>query len=258
MFIQPRTHNYRELLWVLAKTDFKLRYHGSFLGYFWALLKPLLVFLVLNFVFANIFGPGIQNYSLQLLTGIIIWNFFQEGTMTGLTSLMSKAGIITKIYLPKWIIVLASTMNVLMTFLLSLLILSLFFLYYGVFPDITAVLVFLGVVAMVYGIIVIFSLITAPLFLKLRDLNQIWEVLLMAGFYAAPIIYPIEALPETVQFVVYLNPMTFAIQWSKNMLINNSMPGVSAFLCALLAILAGIGIAAILFSKLSKRAAENV
>ena len=90
-------NNHLQLLWILAKTDFKLRYHGSILGYVWALLKPLLIFLILNFVFSNLFGRGIENYSLQLLTGIIMWNYFAEGTMVGLSSLLNKAGIITKI-----------------------------------------------------------------------------------------------------------------------------------------------------------------
>ncbi len=258
MPMQSRTHNYRELIWVLAKTDFKLRYHGSFLGYFWALLKPLLIFLVLNFVFANIFGPGIQNYSLQLLTGIIIWNFFQEGTMTGLTSLMSKAGIITKAYIPKWIIVIASTLNVLMTFILSLVILGCFFAYYGVTPDVLSIVLFLGTVAMIYGIIVIFSLITSPLFLRLRDLNQIWEVLLVAGFYAAPIIYPLNVLPEVAQKLVYLNPMTFAIQWSKGLLISGEIPPLSSFAMAAGIICILLIISLQFFKRASRRAAENI
>jgi ABC-type polysaccharide/polyol phosphate export permease len=250
--------NTYELLWVLAKTDFKLRYHGSFLGYIWALLKPLLIFLVLNFVFANIFGPGIPYYSLNLLTGIMLWNFFAEGTLTGLTSLMNKAGIITKIALPKWVIVISSTLNVLMTFLLSLVILAVFFISYKVFPDVASILWFLGICVMTYGIIVIFSLLTAPLFLKLRDLNQIWEVLLIIGFYAAPIIYPIEAIPSGTRALIALNPMTHMIQWSKEVLINGTPPPLLEYFVTASAIIIVYLIASKIFTKTSARAAENV
>ena len=74
--------NYKELIWALAKTDFKLRYHGSALGYLWAILKPLLMFTILNFVFSSLFNPrgtGNEYYSLQLLLGIILFNFFSTG-----------------------------------------------------------------------------------------------------------------------------------------------------------------------------------
>ena len=89
--------NYRELIWVLAKTDFKLRYHGSALGYAWALLKPLLMFAIMNFVFSSLFsarGAGSQYYSLQLLTSIVLWNFFSEGSSAGMAALLSKAQLV--------------------------------------------------------------------------------------------------------------------------------------------------------------------
>ena len=92
--------NYRELIWMLAKTDFKLRYHGSVLGYVLAILKPLLMFLILNFVFSSIFNPrntGTSYYSIQLLTSIMLFNFFAEGTMAGLNSLIQKSTLVTKI-----------------------------------------------------------------------------------------------------------------------------------------------------------------
>ena len=80
--------NYKELIWMLAKTDFKLRYHGSVLGYLWAILNPLLIFTILNFVFSSVFakGAGIEHYTLQLLVSLIIFFFFQEGTKAGMGS----------------------------------------------------------------------------------------------------------------------------------------------------------------------------
>jgi ABC-2 type transport system permease protein len=115
-----KENNYLELMLRLARTDFKLRYQGSFLGYIWAILKPLLLFTILNFVFSTVFNTrnnGVPFYSLQLLTGLLLFNFFSEGTMAGLTSLVAKAQLVTKIYVPRWILVMASTLNALFIFL---------------------------------------------------------------------------------------------------------------------------------------------
>ena len=118
-----RHENYRELVWMLAKTDFKLRYHGSVLGYLWALLKPLLTFAVLNFVFSSVFNPrstGMETYSLQLLVSLMMFYFFSEGTNAGMGSLLNKSQLVTKIYVPRWTIILASTINATLIFLMNL------------------------------------------------------------------------------------------------------------------------------------------
>src|ERR1035437_7615362 len=129
--------NYRELVMRLAKTDFKLRYHGSVLGYVWAILKPLLMFTILNFVFSSLFNfrnSGTPNYPLELLTGLLMFNFFSEGTMSGMNSLLSKAQLVTKIYVPRWTIVLGSTVNALFVYGMNLIVLILFFFIYHKVP----------------------------------------------------------------------------------------------------------------------------
>src|SRR5687768_7237621 len=100
----PSHENYKELVWRLAKTDFKLRYHGNALGYVWAIAKPLLLFTILNFVFSSVFNfknSGTEYYSLELLTALLLFQFFAEGTTNGMTALVSKAQLVTKIYVPK-------------------------------------------------------------------------------------------------------------------------------------------------------------
>lgn len=204
-----------------AKTDFKLRYNGSVLGYAWSLLKPLLIFVILNFVFSNIFGREDNNYSLRLITSLIIWNFFSEGTTTGLGSILSKAGILTKIKLPKWAIVVASTSHICITFLLNLVVLAGFYIYYGFYPSILQILFLILYSICTYLLILSISLITSVLYVRFRDLNQIWEVLLMGGFYASPIIYPMEAIPSSLHWILHLNPMTFIIQYIQEVMFNN-------------------------------------
>lgn len=216
--------NYKELIWMLAKTDFKLRYRGSALGYLWALLKPLLTFAVLNFVFSSVFNPrgtGADTYSLQLLVSLMMFYFFSEGTSAGMSSLLSKAQLVTKIYVPRWTIILASTINATLIFLMNLVIVVFFFAIKGFMPHFPAILMFLLFSIFIYIIVLSFSLITAPLYVKFRDLAMIWEVLLMVILYASPIIYPLATLPAKYHTLILLNPLAFIIHFTKESLINN-------------------------------------
>ena len=216
--------NYKELIWVLAKTDFKLRYHGSALGYLWAILKPLLMFTILDFVFSSLFnsrGNGIPHYSLQLLTGIIIFNFFSEGTMAGMTSLLSKAQLVTKIYVPRWTIIVASTINSAMVFLMNLLIIVFFFAVSRFVPSLESVILALVFCVFTYIIILAFALLSAPLYVRFRDLSMIWEVLLSLLFYGTPIVYSLQMMPANLQKYILLNPMAFIVHFTKEGLINN-------------------------------------
>lgn len=247
-----------ELLWELAKTDFKIRYNGSILGYIWALLKPLLIFLILNFVFSNVFGRNIPHYSINLLTGIILWNYFSEGTMVGMTSLLSKANLITKVKVSKWTIVLASIINSTITFAINLVILLAFFIYFRISPSLISIGLALVFFILIYLLIVGFSLITAPLFLKYRDLNQVWEVLLTLGFYASPIIYPLSLIPVRYQPYLWINPMSYLIHYTKLALVDGQLISFDrmAILVIIIAIILVIGI--IVFNKMHKKVAELI
>ena len=101
----------RILLNELTKTDFKLRYQGSILGYLWAIIRPLLMFGILYIVFAKFlrFGDEIPYYPVYLLIGTVLWNFFTECTNQGIQSLILRSDLMRKIAFPKWIIVLSAT-----------------------------------------------------------------------------------------------------------------------------------------------------
>lgn len=221
--------NYKELIFRLARTDFKLRYRGSVLGYVWAILRPLLLFTILNFVFSSVFNfknSGTPLYSLELITALLLFQFFAEGTTAGMNSLLSKSQLVTKIYVPRWTLIISSTINSLFVFGMNLIVLALFFVLYGIVPSIESLFVFVGYVALLYILIVSFSFITAPLFVRFRDLSMIWEVLLSVLMYAAPIVYPLTMMPEHIQKILLLNPVGFIIHFTKQGLISNHFPSL--------------------------------
>ncbi len=222
--------NYKELILRLARTDFKLRYHGSVLGYVWAVLKPLLLFTILNFVFSSVFNfknSGTPLYSLELITALLVFQFFSEGTTAGMNALLSKAQLVTKIYVPRWTLIVSSTVNSLFVFGMNLLVLVLFFVVYGVVPSMASILMFFVYIVLLYILILSFSFITAPLFIRFRDLGMIWEVLLSVLMYAAPIVYPLSIMPESIQNILLINPVGFIIHYIKEGLILNTFASFS-------------------------------
>ena len=205
---------------MLAKTDFKLRYQGSVLGYLWAILSPLLLFLVLNFVFTSIFAQaagrgGPNHYSLQLLVGLMLFGFFSEGTNAAMNSLNSKQQLVTKIYIPRWTIVVASTINASMIYIANLMVIVAFFSWYHFLPSLFSFGLFLFFSIVMYVLIVSFGLITAPLILRFKDIGMIWAALLSTLFYATPIFYPLTILPEWSHRWLLLSPVAFIIHFTK-------------------------------------------
>ena len=247
-----------EIILLLAKNDFKNRYHGSILGFIWVLLKPLFIFLTLNFVFSYLFKSTVEYYSLELLIGLIIWGHFAEGTTNAMMSLLQKAHILTKISLPKYVFLIASVVSTFYSFLINLLIIIVFFLWYRVFPPIENIVLTVPLLLCISLINLSFGALTSVLFLKLRDLNQIWEVLLNAAFYACPIVYPLSMLPTNIQIFTYINPLTFIVTQIKGLLLSHTTFVLTHYLVFLLGIFICSFVSLFIFISTSKKAAEYV
>ncbi|HEY5442689.1 MAG TPA: ABC transporter permease [Candidatus Saccharimonadales bacterium] len=204
----------RALLSELVRTDFKLRYQGSVLGYAWSLLKPLLLFIILYIVFVKFLklGTGVPHYPIYLLLGIVIWNFFNEMTTQSLSSIVDRGDLIRKIRIPRWIIVLSSSISALINLFLNLIVVMVFMFVNHV--DVLSTTLWLPLILCeVYLFALGLSLFLSAAFVKYRDVNYIWEVLLQAGFYITPILYPLSLIPNlTFKKLILLNPLGQAIQ----------------------------------------------
>lgn len=253
--------NYKELIFRLAQTDFQLRYRGSVLGYVWAILKPLLLFTIINFVFSSVFNfknSGTPLYSLELITALLLFQFFAEGTSAGMNSLIAKSQLVTKIYVPRWTIIVSSTVNSLFVFFMNLLVLVLFFVGYEKIPSLASLGMFFIYIIFLYIIILSFSFLTAPLFVRFRDLSMIWEVLLSFLMYAAPIVYPLSMLPEHLQEILLFNPIGFVIHFAKQGLISNYFANFSQILSFTIGLIVFTGVSLLIFRKYEKKVAEYI
>ena len=217
------TKQNRALLSELVRTDFKLRYQGSVLGYAWSLLRPLLLFAILYVVFVKFlkFGGDVPHFPIYLLMGIVIWNFFNEMTVQSIGSIVGRGDLIRKIRIPRWIIVLSSSISALISLGLNLLVVLAFMLLNHVDLMRTALwfpLVMLEVYLLALGV----SLFLSAAFVKFRDVSYIWEVILQAGFYLTPILYSLAVIPsELFKKLIMLNPMAQAIQDARYSLVTH-------------------------------------
>lgn len=207
----------------LVRSDFKIRYQGSFLGYAWTLFRPLFMFGILYFVFNYVFklGKGIPNYPVYLLLGIVLWNFMVETTVRGSTSIVENGGLLRKINIPKYIPVLASSISSFMNLLLNLIVVMIFILISGITPAFSWIM-FPFIVLELFAFSLGAAFFLSAVYVNLRDINYIWELIIQAGFYLTPIIYPISKAPQFFQKLLFINPMAQIIQDSRYSLIGRS------------------------------------
>ena len=206
------------------------------LGILWSVLNPLLNMIVLSIVFSQVFS-AVDNYKMYLLSGLVLFNFFNEASNQGLTSVVFNFSLITKVYFPKLILpiskVLSSTIN---------LVISIFvFIVLGCFMDVSP---WWGYIFIIYMMIflILFSMgvsfILAALQVFFRDTQHLYGVLLTIWMYATPILYPIDLVPEQFLTIYKLNPMYIFIDFLRQIALNHTVPSAASFgMCALMGIL---------------------
>jgi lipopolysaccharide transport system permease protein len=248
---------YRELIKILTISDLKVKYQSSILGFAWSLLNPLLMMLVLYLVFNSVFKSNQENFAIYLLIGIVSWRFMANGTSTAMGAIVGKSSLVTKIYIPRQVLVLSNVLSSFISSILEFLVLMVLVLAFGV--KISANILFFPAVHMIYFMMVYgISLALAALYVYYRDLNQIWEVLLQLGFFISPVCYSISIVPENYMFYYMLNPITQVMQIYRNTLLDGNSPSLASLVYILLAAGIMLVIGAAIFAKLERRFAEEL
>lgn len=254
----------RSILREMVSADFKVRYQSSVLGYLWSVLRPLFIFAILYVVFTYIFkvGQGVPHYPVYLLLGIVIWTFFTEATVIGMSAVVSKGDLIRKISIPRYLTVLSSSMSAIINLGINLVVLVIFALLNGVEPTWRWVLLPL-VFAELFAFSTAVAFFLSALYVKFRDITYIWEVGIQAAFYATPILYPLTLVPENFRPYFFINPVAQIIQDARYVFVTQSTVTVwnTSALWGLIPI--GIVLLTIVFSrsyfkKQAKWFAENI
>lgn len=257
MLTAPPRRNSLELVLRMAWTDLKLRYQGSVLGFLWTLLKPLMQFAVLYVVFSVFMRIQVEHYQLYLLLGILMWNYIAEATTSGMLALAQKANIIKKVYFPRIFVVVSASLHHLFALLFSLCVFFAFFFASGLRLSWTAPLLLVSI-ALMYALVLGLSLILSVLHLKFNDTSQIWELLVMAGFFLSPVIYPLSVIPAQYHTLLFLNPVTGLIQYARLLLLEGQLPSAAGALYVTAVSLGTLAFGLWLFGRHSHFAAEQL
>jgi len=241
------------LTWTLATTEFKLRFFGSVLGYFWQLMRPLMLFAVMYVVFVVVLdaGGGQPLFGIALLLGIVVFQFFTDSTGSSIRSLANSENLVRKIDFPRAAIPISCVLQALFNFGLNLIPVSIFLVAAGgeirlqwlELPLILAVLI-----VFVTGL----SLLLSALFVSFRDVEPIWEVTSQALFYGTPIIYSLSIVIDKVGIgvaqIMLINPLASAIQQLRHAVVDPSYVSPSNVFGTSAGLLLPIGISLIAFA----------
>lgn len=248
---------YRELIRIMTLSELKVKYQSSILGFTWSLLNPLLMMLILYFVFNNIFKATQNHFALYLLIGIVSWRFIANGTSSSIASIVGKPSLVTKVHIPRQVLILSTALASFISSILefSVLVPLLFIFGVGISPYILFFPIIHIIFFMtVYGV----SLILASLYVYYRDLNQIWDVLIQMGFFLSPIVYPLSLVPEEYLPYYLLNPITVLIQIYRDILLYHTAPEPSDLAFVFITGTAIILLGSAIFKRLERRFAEEI
>jgi len=197
-----------DLLWLLSVTEFKRVYFGTVLGYVWSLIRPLMLFGVLLFVFTQVFKIGsdqVEHYPVFLLLGIVLFTFFQESTTNSVTSVVSQEGVVRKTQFPRLVIPISTVLTGAFNFGLNLVVVFAFVFAFGVEPTWTWLL-FPFALAFLFVFTAAVSMALSVLYVRFRDVAIIWLVFAQVLFYATPILYPVN-FKEHYEQLLMINPI---------------------------------------------------
>jgi ABC-2 type transport system permease protein len=216
---------YLRVLRVVGVIQFKAKYTGAALGYVWSLAKPLAYFAVLWLVFAHLLRTENQteNFAIYLLIGILLFTFFSDAVGVMLPSIVEGGSILRRLAFPPILVPLSASVGICITFLVNVSVLGAFIAFERVAPRTEWLLVF-PLLGELYVFSIGLGLLLAALYVRFRDVGQIWELGVQLLFFASAIFYPIGILPDWAQKVAFLNPFVQIMQDIRHAVLGSSGP----------------------------------
>lgn len=250
-------YKYRELLKTNIKKEIRGKYKNSFLGVLWSFLNPLLQIAVYALVFPFILKNTQDNYVIFLCCGLIPWTFFSTTISRSAFTMVENGNIIKKVYFPREILPISVVTSETVNFLISTIIIIVFVIFGGIGLS-KYIMLYPIVLLAQYLLLIAISLIVSSISIYIRDLQHLIGVALQLLFYAAPIVYTPESIPEQFKWILKCNPMTYIISGYRNIFYNQTMIELKPLLiligCSVVACVIGY----IIFNKLQKGFAEQL
>lgn len=242
---------YTPLIHELVTRDLKKKYRRSVLGYFWSLLNPLLMMLVMTFVFTSIFKNKIPHYPLYLISGQTIYRFFTESTNRAMTAITNSGSLIKKVYVPKFIFPIASVLSSFVIMGLSLVAIYVVKIALRV-PFTWCDLLFVIPLFLEFVFCVGMGMILSALSVYFHDIEHLYGVLTTAWMYLTPIFYTLKSLPENVAFVIKLNPLYHYLQFYRLLIMDGFVPEINTWIASVVSAFGMLLVGLIVFRKAQK------
>lgn len=255
----------KELIFNLVLKELKLKYKSSALGFLWTLIDPLVMIIVLLLVFTKLFRYELPYYPSYLLVGIFVWNYFSAATMKGLYSLSNNANMLAKTSISKGIIIFSTNLFSMIDFILKFVILlSVLIILRTIYSwpsliNLTWTLIYIPLVIilqfmLIFGLSQILSLGYA----YYQDIQNLWGILLHAGFFLTPIFYPSSLIPAKYNFLLVLNPLNHLIEIYRKIIIEGASPPISSLVLASIFSLSIMFIGIKLFQKFKYNISQQI
>jgi ABC-2 type transport system permease protein len=258
------------LTWTLAVTDFKLRFFGSVLGYLWQLMRPLMLFGVLYLVFSLFIDAtaGLPLFPVALLLGIVLFQFFGEATSNSVRSVLVREGLIRRVEFPRLAIPLATVLTATFNLGLNLIPVFVFLLFSGGTPMLTW-LELPFILAMLIALALGLAMMLSALFVRYRDVEPIWDVVMQALFYVTPILYSIQLVIDKagidVARIMMLNPFATVVQQARHAVVDEAYVSTGQVMGSVVWVAVRIGLTALtvvigwfVFQRAAPRLAEEI
>lgn len=213
----------KDLLFYLVTSGLKAQHRNSFLGYFWWLLDPLLSVVIYYFLVVILFHRGGEGFGVYLAIGLIVWRWLSSTIGSASRSIISQAGIITQVYLPKAIFPIGAALTQLINFVFGLLVIGIFLLYFKIVPGIELFwLPYIIIMQLIFSTAI--ALLLAYVCVFIRDIDTLVNHLMRIWFFVTPVIWYEDMIPQKFRWLLDMNPMTHFMASYRDVLLNHSSP----------------------------------
>lgn len=243
---------FSNLIFELIARNIKIRYKRSILGVAWTMINPLLTMLVLTVVFSQLFHLSLPNYSVYLLSGLLLWNFFAQSTIACIKDLMYGGGILRNLRIPKSVFAIAAIGTGIVNISLSLVPLALIMFIEGI--GFHWQLIFIPIAILICSIFTLgIGLLVSSLSIGFADVGEMYQIFLLAWMYLTPIFYPPEILADKYVWIVKLNPMFYILKVFRSPIYSGEFPETNVVVVALISAVLSLVIGGYLFAKKSDK-----
>lgn len=251
-------YDYRQMVCSLVRKDLRGRYKGSFLGFLWTFINPLLQLMVYTIVFSQILRAGIDKYYLFLFVALVPWIFFQASIVGGSSSILSQQDLVKKIYFPREVIPISYVTSCFVNMLFSFIIIFIVVAFSGVKLKVLGILCLPIIMLVEYILALGFAMTVSAVTVYFRDLEHILGIVTMAWMYLTPIMYSVDMIPENLRDIFMLNPMTQIVSAYRDVLYYGRIPHINTLLSGFLLGMVSLIIGFLVFGKLKRHFAEEL